>query len=68
MNKNRRINLDLYEPAEWAIRNAILEVESMGADIRLTNAVMLLEKARNLVSDVVDERLSASILTLGTNR
>jgi hypothetical protein len=41
-------------PAEIAIRNAILEVEKVGADIRLTDAVCLLEKAKNKVADFVD--------------
>ena len=53
----RRIRIDLYTPAEIAIQNAILEVEKIGADIRLTKAVSILSDAKNLVSDCIDERL-----------
>ena len=50
----RRIRLDLNTPAELAIYNAMQEVEKAGADVRLTDAVILLDKARNKVSDFVD--------------
>jgi hypothetical protein len=50
----RRIVLDLNVPAEMSIRNAINEVEKIGADTQLTNAVILLTKAMNLVSDFID--------------
>lgn len=53
-NISRRHRLDLMEPAELAIVNAVGEVEKMPADVRLTNAVILLEKARNLVADFID--------------
>lgn len=50
----RRVRVDLNKPAELAIRNAVEAVESMGADARLTEAVMLLDKARNCVADFID--------------
>ena len=50
----RRHSLDLNTPAELAIRDAMIEVEKLPADGRLTEAVVLLEKAKTLVSDHVD--------------
>lgn len=51
----RRIRLDLMKPAEKAIQNAVWEVEKIGADVTLTEAVILLQKAKNLVSDFIDK-------------
>ncbi len=51
----RRNRLDLNTPAEKAIYDAIQEVEKAGADVRLTEAVNLLSKARGLVADYVDK-------------
>lgn len=56
----RRIRLDLSEPAELAIRKAVDEVEKIGADVRLTEAVNLLDKARELVADFIDEQQNTS--------
>ncbi len=53
----RRMRLDLYKPAEVAIYNAMQEVEKMPADVRLTNAVIKLAEAKNLVADFIDEQL-----------
>ena len=50
----RRNRLDLNTPAEKSIYDAMQEVEKLGADVRLTNAVNLLVQARNLVADFVD--------------
>lgn len=50
----RRCRVDLYTPAEAAIRNALIEVEKVGADVRLTDAVNLLSEAQNAVADYVD--------------
>jgi hypothetical protein len=50
----RRICLEKLVPAELAIRDAMLGVENMGADVRLTEAVILLRNAQNLVADFVD--------------
>ncbi len=50
----RRIRLDQMTTAELAIFNAVQLVEEMGADVRLTNAVNLLARAREQVADFVD--------------
>ena len=50
----RRIRLDQMTIAELAIFNAVQLVEEMGADVRLTNAVNLLARAREQVADFVD--------------
>lgn len=50
----RRIRMDQWTPAESAIYNAMQEVEKMPADITLTDAVILLGKARALVADYID--------------
>ena len=56
----RRIRIDLMVPAELAIREALLAVEKMPADTRLTEAVILLSKAQNRVADYVDGVTSVS--------
>lgn len=50
----RRICVDRMTPAELAIRKAILEVELMAADTRLTDAVILLGQAQSKVADFID--------------
>lgn len=50
----RRVRLDLMTLAELAIRNAVLAVEEVGADIRLTQAINLLNAAQTRVADFVD--------------
>lgn len=40
--------------AEKAIYNASIEVEKMGADVKLTDAVIKLSEARELVADYID--------------
>lgn len=54
-NVPRRNRLDLNTEAELAIYNAVQEAEKMGADVKLTEAVILLQKAKDLVADYVDE-------------
>jgi len=54
MDQYRRNNLEKNTPAELAIDNAMQEVEKAGADPKLTEAVILLGKAKNLVGDYVD--------------
>lgn len=54
MNWPRRNRLDLNTPAELAIYNAMQEIEKMPADVKLTEAVILLSKAKILVSDFID--------------
>lgn len=53
----RRIDLLRLTPAELAIRNAVLVVEEMPADVLLTDAVVLLQKAKEKVADYVDKQL-----------
>ena len=50
----RRVDINRYVPAETAIREAILRVEEMPADMRLTDAVVLLGRAKDRVADFVD--------------
>jgi len=51
----RRIRMDQWCPAETAIFNAMQEVEKMTADERLTEAVILLGKAKDKVADFIDD-------------
>lgn len=51
----RRNRVDKMKPAELAIRKAMSEVEEMGADSRLTDAVILLDKAQKKVADYIDD-------------
>lgn len=53
----RRNRLDLNTTAELAITNAMQEIEKLGCDVRLTESVVLLEKAKNLLSDYIDDTL-----------
>lgn len=50
----RRMRLDLNKPAELAIYNAMKEIEKLPADTRLTDAIIKLQDAKNLVSDYID--------------
>ena len=50
----RRSHMQQWCEAEHKIRDAMLAVENMGADIRLTDAVCLLGAARDRVADFVD--------------
>lgn len=50
----RRIRMDLWTPAEKAIYEALREVEKLPPDSQLTEAVILLQKAKDIVSDFVD--------------
>lgn len=54
MELPRRIQVDKYSPAEKAIADAIDAVEKLGADIRLTQAVILLGEAKEQVADYID--------------
>lgn len=53
-NIPRRIRIDLFTTAEKAIHDAMMEVEKAGADVRLTDAVNLLQQAQSKVADFVD--------------
>lgn len=50
----RRNRIDHFTPAEKAIWDAIQEVEKAGANTFLTEAVILLQQAKDRVSDFVD--------------
>lgn len=50
----RRSRLDLMKCSEVLIYNAMVEIEQMGADRRLTAASIKLQEARDLVSDFID--------------
>ena len=50
----RRNQLELNTPAELAIRNAMSEVEKMGADVKLTSAIVALNQAFILIADYTD--------------
>lgn len=54
---HRRNREDLSTQSERAIDEAITQVESLGANENLTAAVMLLQQARDKVSDYIDEQL-----------
>ena len=51
----RRCRVDRWCEAELAISRAVDEVEKMPADVRLTDAVILLSAARGKVADFVDQ-------------
>lgn len=51
----RRCRVDLYTPTEKAISDAMQAVEGLPADVRLTDAVILLAQAREKVADFVEE-------------
>lgn len=61
MSFPRRSTLEKMTPAELAIRDAMLAVESLGCDTRLTDAVTLLQAARDRVADVVDGAASPAV-------
>lgn len=50
----RRCNIDRMTEAELAIRRAIIEVEKVGADPRLTDSVCLLSAAQTRLADYID--------------
>ena len=50
----RRRDIEQMEPAELAIRQALLAVEAMPAHPDLTEAVILLSQAQNHVADFID--------------
>lgn len=50
----RRICLDRLTPAELALHQALVEVENLGADTRLTEVVVMIQKARDIVADCIE--------------
>jgi hypothetical protein len=57
----RRCRIDLFTPAEAAIRAAVGVVEAAGAHPLLTDAVVLLQQAREKVADYVELTNSAPV-------
>lgn len=57
----RKSRLDLNTPAELAIRNAMTEVEKVGAAVQLTNAIIKLQEAFDLVADYEDNKEESPI-------
>ena len=53
-NWPRRSQMQQWSSAEYAISHAMGEVEKMGADYRLTDAVVLLGKAKDAVANFID--------------
>jgi hypothetical protein len=64
MTMPRRIDIERLTPAETAIRNAMIAVEEMPADSLLTEAVNLLQHARDKVADYVDREPRAAVVTV----
>ena len=53
-NIPRRIQLDQCIPAELYIFKAMEEVEKLGAGVKLTEAIIKLQEAKELISDYID--------------
>jgi hypothetical protein len=53
-NIPRRNRLDLLYSAEKHILDSVSEVEKLPADVRLTDAVILLQQAREKVADFIE--------------
>lgn len=53
----RRNNLNLNTDVEISIRESMLKVENMGSNPLLTEAIVKLNEARELVADFIDDRL-----------
>ena len=54
----RKQNLLFCTNSELKIRDAMLEVELLGCDTALTDAVMLLQSALDKVSDYIDSQMT----------
>ena len=52
----RRMRLDLLTPNELLVYNVGQEVEKMGADVLLTDAVILLQQVREKLADYVEAK------------
>lgn len=61
----RRNQINRWTAAERAIAAAVEEVERAGADVRLTDAVTLLDAARHSVADYVDGVATRRHVTVG---
>lgn len=58
----RRSCIYLFTPAEKAVYDAIQTVENVGADIRLTEAIVLLSQVREKLADYFDEQIGNTSL------
>lgn len=56
----RRNDLTLMTASEKAIYDAIVEVEKVGADPKLTDVTLQLQNALNTLSDYLDSKISAN--------
>lgn len=63
MNKKlkRGHRLDLNTCAEMAVRNAITEVEKLGADERLTDIIIMLSDALRMLGDYIDDSIVSTM-------
>ena len=59
---HRRSCIFLLTPAEKAVFDAVNAVENVGADVRLTDAVVLLQQAREKLADYFDEQIQNTSL------
>jgi hypothetical protein len=57
----RRSCIYLLTPAEKAVYDAAQAVEKVGADVRLTDAVVLLQQVREKLADYFDEQISNTL-------
>lgn len=57
----RRACIYLLTPAEKAVWDAAQAVEKVGADVRLTEAVVLLQHAREKLADYFDEQIQNTL-------
>lgn len=58
----RRNNVAFHTAAEATIRSAMLEVERAGASDLLTQAITLLEQAKNKVADHVEAVIEENVM------
>jgi len=57
MKTPRKNTFSYLTPSETLIYKAMGEIENIGADERLTSAQEYLQKAKDLISDYIDEQL-----------
>jgi len=55
-DQTRRCDILKMSVQELSIHNCIIDVEKMGADVRLTDAVMFLQAAKESVADFLDKQ------------
>lgn len=51
----RKNIISMQQPAEWKIVEAMSEIETLGADVLLTDAILLMQKAKEKVSEYIDK-------------